>query len=144
MTAMFRVATRGGMRTIPALMPLNRKIGGGLLAGIGLMLSPLTWWNDAFVNLPLAMAFAWLVSSPARAEWKSVVFQIALVLGYWLTNIIGLILLHQGARAVLEREPSGAPGRLKHDVLISLGYTALIASLIKLGVLKPIGEYFPG
>jgi hypothetical protein len=25
------------------------------------MLSPLSWWNDLFVNLPLALVFAWLV-----------------------------------------------------------------------------------
>ena len=26
------------------------------------MLSPLSWWNDLFVNVPLALVFAWLVS----------------------------------------------------------------------------------
>ena len=35
------------------------KILGGLLLGLGWLLSPLTWWNDWVINLPLA----WLVSS---------------------------------------------------------------------------------
>lgn len=43
-------------------MNWKRKIGGGTLAFIGFMLSPLSWWNDLFVNVPLALGFAWLVS----------------------------------------------------------------------------------
>jgi len=30
---------------------------------IGFMLSPLSWWNDAFVNIPLAIGFGWLEAS---------------------------------------------------------------------------------
>ena len=37
----------------------KRKVCGGTLAFIGYMLSPLSWWNDLFVNWPLALAFAW-------------------------------------------------------------------------------------
>jgi len=46
---------------------------------IGFMLSPLSWWNDLFVNVPLAIAFAWLVS-----WFHKPAFTAALVLGYWL------------------------------------------------------------
>ena len=38
-------------------MNWNRKMSGGVMAFIGFMLSPLSWWNDLFVNVPLAVGF---------------------------------------------------------------------------------------
>ena len=37
-------------------MSWKRKAYGGLLGFIGFLLSPLSWWNDLFVNVPLAVA----------------------------------------------------------------------------------------
>lgn len=125
-------------------MATKRKLTGGLLGVIGFMLSPLSWWNDAFVNLPLALGFAWLVSFPCPAAWRVVVFDAALIAGYWLTNVLGLVLLHKGARRLLAREEKADTRReLLKDLGVSLGYTALILVLLKLGVLKPIQGYFP-
>ncbi len=90
--------------------------------------------------MPLALAFAWCISffyPPA--------FGAAFVVGYWLTNIVGLVLLHRGAAAVLARQ--GVPyGRkqLARDLVISLLYTALIIVLVKARVLAPLPEYFSG
>ena len=124
-------------------MALKRKLTGGVLAIVGFMLSPLSWWNDAFVNLPLALAFAWLVSWPCPKSWKETVFDVSIIVGYWLTNVLGLVLLHKGARQMLGKEnPSSTRAELKKDLLVSLAYTALIVILIKLGVLKPIENYF--
>lgn len=112
---------------------------------LGFMLSPLSWWNDAFVNLPLALAFAWRVSSVCAEAWKEAVFDVALIVGYWLTNLLGFVLMHRGARQMLVKTGT-APARseFKKDLLVSLGYTALIVLLIKFGVLKPIEYYFSG
>lgn len=126
-------------------MPWKQKVAGGILAALGFMLSPLSWWNDAFVNLPLALAFAWLVSLIAAPAWRETVFGIALIVGYWLTNVLGFVLMHRGARHLLAREKTGtspAHGALRKDLLVSLAYTALIVILIKLGVLKPIEGYY--
>ena len=41
------------------------------------LLSPLSWWNDLFVNVPLALAFAWVVSW----FWPTA-FTASFVLGY--------------------------------------------------------------
>lgn len=117
----------------------KRKVSGGILAIVGFMLSPLSWWNDLLVNVPLALAFAWVVSlaySPA--------FEPSLIAGYWLTNVLGLVLLHKGAQKLLpgEEKPYSRRELLK-DVAISLAYTALIVVLMKLGVFKPIQGYFP-
>jgi hypothetical protein len=37
---------------------MNRKIKGGILVTLGFLLSPVSWWNDIFVNIPLAYIFA--------------------------------------------------------------------------------------
>jgi hypothetical protein len=118
-------------------MAWKRKITGGALVFIGYMLSPLSWWNDLFVNVPLALAFAWMVSlfyKPAFAP--------SVVLGYWLTNVLGLVLLHKGAqKALTDNEKKYTRRDLARDIVISLLYTGLIVALVKFGVLKPIQSY---
>lgn len=120
-------------------MSWKRKTGGTVLGVIGFLLSPLSWWNDLFVNVPLAAAFAWAV-----AAFHKPAFEIALVVGYWLTNVLGLVLLHKGAKLALStKQPAPFSARsLLKDVLISLLYTALILVLVKLGVLKPVTDYW--
>ncbi len=120
-------------------MGWQRKVGGGFLAAVGFMLSPLSWWNDLFVNVPLAVAFGWLVSLVYQPA-----FNPAVVVGYWLTNVAGFILMHKGAQQMLKDEPK--PYRasdLFKDLAVSLIYTLLIVALIKLQVLKPVQDYFP-
>lgn len=119
-------------------MARKRKISGGLLAAIGYLLSPLSWWNDAFINIPLALVFAWLVSFFYRPA-----FAASLVIGYWLTNVLGFVLLHQGARQMFsEKPPPKLRRELLADVMVSLIYTCLIVALIKFGILKPFAGYF--
>jgi hypothetical protein len=119
-------------------MGWKRKMSGGFLAVVGYMLSPLSWWNDAFVNLPLALAFAWVVSAFYRPA-----FAVAVVLGYWLTNVAGFILMHKGAQQILAEKGRGYSRRdLLKDIGVSLAYTLLIVVLLKAGVLKPIQNYF--
>jgi hypothetical protein len=52
-------------------MSWKRKSYGGVLGFIGFMLSPLSWWNDLFVNVPLAPAFAWTISLFTNRHLKS-------------------------------------------------------------------------
>lgn len=120
-------------------MSWQRKAHGGLLGFIGFMLSPLSWWNDAFVNLPLAFAFAWVVALPYRPA-----FIPAAIVGYWLTNILGLFLMHKGAQEAFGKDaaPSYTWPRFTKDLLISLAYTGLILLLVYLKVLQPISDYF--
>ncbi|MEN9573241.1 MAG: hypothetical protein RL514_1096 [Verrucomicrobiota bacterium] len=120
-------------------MSWKRKLTGSTLAFIGFMLSPLSWWNDLFVNIPLALAFAWLVS----LFWPAV-FTASFVLGYWLTNVLGLVLMQKGAQQALSDTPKPYIRRqLLADLGISLAYTLLIVALIEYGVLKPLPDYLP-
>ena len=135
--AFARFATRHSPITIS--LSLKRKLSGSTLAFIGFMLSPLSWWNDLFVNIPLALAFAWIVSW----FWPAV-FTASFVLGYWLTNILGLVLLQKGAQQALSEKPEPYTRRqLLRDLGISLAYTLLIVALVKHGVLKPLPDYMP-
>ncbi|HEV2391754.1 MAG TPA: hypothetical protein VG146_05245 [Verrucomicrobiae bacterium] len=118
-------------------MAWKRKITGGIVVWVGYMLSPLSWWNDLFVNVPLALAFAWVVSALYKPA-----FAPAVVVGYWLTNVLGFVLMHKGAGQVLSDKPVKYSRReLAKDVVISLAYTILILLLLKFGVLKPLGNY---
>jgi hypothetical protein len=118
---------------------VKRKTLGGIVAVVGFLLSPLSWWNDLFVNVPLALVFAWIVSSFHRSA-----FTASFVLGYWLTNVLGLVLMQLGAEAALAREAKPYSRRqMARDLIIALLYTALIIALVKLHILAPLPDYFP-
>lgn len=121
-------------------MPQSRFVSAGIVGLVGYLLSPLSPWNDAFLNIPLAYACAWLVSLAYRPA-----FLPALIIAYWITNIVGLILLHKGAVKALQKRGERAAygkGAFMKDIVWSLVYTALISLLVKLGLLRPPGEYF--
>jgi len=120
-------------------MTWKRKAIGSITAFVGYMLSPLSWWNDLFVNVPLALAFAWVISLFSKRA-----FMPSLVVGYWLTNVVGFILLHKGAQQILSKQSKLYSRRdLAKDVAISLVYTVVIVILVQFGVLKPVQSYFP-
>jgi len=141
----FPLASGAQAHTLRAPVPWKRKITGSILGVIGFMLSPLSWWNDAVVNLPLALLFAWVVGliyKPA-SQSQSPSFDVSVIVGYWLTNVLGFVLMHKGAQQVLSKEEKKYSGReLLKDVIVSLLYTALIVVLLKIGILKPISAYF--
>src|SRR5260221_4809959 len=103
-------------------MKQDRRIRGGIVAFIGFMLSPLSWWNDLFVNVPLALAFAWSVS-----WFFPRLFTASFVVGYWLTNVVGLVLLQKENEAMIAAQPGRyTKQNLLKDLAISLLYTAMI------------------
>lgn len=121
-------------------LKILRQAGGGFLAILGFILSPLSWWNDLLVNIPLAYIFA------APFSWVSPkLFTPAFVVGYLLTNVLGFVLMHHGLRHVLaDLKKTSVRRELKRDLLWSLLYTALIIALVLLGWVKPPQEYFGG
>jgi hypothetical protein len=95
------------------------------LVGIGYMLSPLSWWNDLFFNLPIAYGVGYAVSW-LNPDW----FLPATALGYWLSNVLGIVMMQWGATGFLGNETSPPT---KRSILISLGlstgYTLLVVGL---------------
>lgn len=114
-----------------------RRVIGGMAVFVGFMLSPLSWWNDLFINIPLAYLFAAVCSFI-----YSGFFLPAFVVGYWLTNILGFILMHHGLRAAMQSTKKPSRKReLKKDLLLSLGYTAIVVALVLFGWIKPPTDF---
>jgi len=115
-----------------------RRFDAGIIAVIGYLLSPLSWWNDAFINLPLAWLFASLVSLASHR-----LFAPAMVLGYWLTNIAGPLLMARGTAGVVTGDPPRLGRRQFISSLIAAtAYTLLILMLYRFGLLKPVHKLF--
>ncbi len=114
------------------MVNLLRKLRGGALTGIGYMLSPLSWWNDLFFNLPIALGFGygmmWI-----HPDW----FLPGTVIGYWLSNVLGILMMQFGASDMFSTEDKR---NLKRDVMIGLGgatiYTIAVSALIYFHVLN--------
>lgn len=114
----------------------RRAISGGIIGFIGYMLSPLSWWNDMFVNFPLAYAGAWLVSFFFKPA-----FGAAFVGFYWLTNILGFFMMHKGVSQIVTKDSktkSYGKSGLQRDLLLAFAYTIAIIVLIKYDFIQPI------
>lgn len=111
----------------------RRPLLGSVIAFVGFILSPLTWWNDAFVNIPIAWCAATLVAL-IRREW----FEPAIYIAYLGTNVLGLVLMHAGVRMGLTKPQPFTYKDLAKQFLVALGYTALIFALVRLKVLPQI------
>ncbi len=114
---------------------MKKRIAGGALAILGFLLSPLSWWNDLFINIPLAYVFALPFGFVSRS-----LFLPAMIFGYWLTNVLGFVCMHHGVKIAAQSEATKR--ELKKDILFSLGYTVLISVLIAFGVIRFPSEYF--
>lgn len=95
-----------------------KKLRGGFFLVIGFLLSPLSFWNDLFFNLPIAYGFGYVCSllSPNLLLPCS-------ILGYWISNIAGILLMQAGAVDVL-------PGQAKERNLKKELLTGLVSSLV--------------
>ena len=109
-----------------------------VLLALGWLLSPLCWWNDLVINLPLAYGFARLIQL-WHPEW----FMAALGLGYWFSNVLGLVLMQTSAVEVFSQP--GQPGNLRREILLGLAsstlFTLAVLVLVQLGWIQaPLGE----
>jgi len=118
-------------------MRLIRKFQGGILVSIGYILSPLSWWNDTFINLPIAYFFASIFGLINEKFFLPV-----MVIAYLLTNLAGFVLIHFGARGILEKRKRITKKSILKLIAISLIYTALIVIIVWLGWLKLPTDYF--
>ena len=74
--------------------PAARLARRSLMAGaalLGYVLSPLSWWNDAFVNIPLSLAAAALLERLTGLDPRA-----GFALAYWASNVAGLALMLLG------------------------------------------------
>lgn len=109
-----------------------KKITGFLLVSIGFLLSPLSCWNDLFFNLPIAYGFGYLcrLVSPSF-------FLPGAIAGYWLSNLIGILLMQIGTTQFLSQNPSenNFKKAVWSGVLSSSVFTVIVLLLIQFNVL---------
>ncbi|MEM8605083.1 MAG: hypothetical protein AAGF24_14770 [Cyanobacteria bacterium P01_H01_bin.121] len=103
-----------------------KRVKGSIILGLGYLLSPLSWWNDLVFNFPIAAAFGWCIAR-LQPEW----FWPATIVGYWLSNILGIVMMQIGATDTL------LPNRDRNwraELAWSLGgatlYSVVIAGLV--------------
>jgi len=121
--------------------PSFKKLKGGFLMLLGYALSPLCWWNDLVFNLPIAYGFGYLCSlvSPNFLIPGAIV-------GYWLSNIIGILLMQAGFLDVAQGQTGER--NLKKELLtgfaLSTLYTGAIVLLLHFNILQtPLLSFQP-
>ncbi|MBI4336152.1 MAG: hypothetical protein HY589_05800 [Candidatus Omnitrophica bacterium] len=97
---------------------------------IGWILSPLTWWNDSFVNLPLAYLLGSALSKISRRG-----FLTAFLVSYWLTNVLGILLMFAGAYGMSAK--GLLKDRLRAILITILVYSVISAILVSLNIIRP-------
>ncbi|BAZ66816.1 hypothetical protein NIES4106_15690 [Fischerella sp. NIES-4106] len=109
-----------------------QKLRGGFFLVIGYLLSPLCWWNDLVFNLPIAYFFGYICSLFAPK-----LFMPCAIIGYWLSNIVGIILMQAGAIEFFQKQPQER--NIKKELLTGLVsstvYTLIILLLIQFKIL---------
>ena len=111
---------------IARAVPRLRLFKNGILVGVGYLLSPLSWWNDLFFNFPIAWAFGYGVNG-LHSGW----FVPATVVGYWLSNVLGMVMMQWGATDWLRPEQTISPWRtLAMGLGTSTLYTLGVAGLV--------------
>lgn len=116
------------------------KLKGSTIACIGFFLSPLSWWNDPYVNVPIAYFCAWIISLYGHR-----LFLPAFIGSYLATNVLGFVLLHKGIKKTLSKNDSQKVQytikNFMKDLAISMAYTFLIILLVKIKVIQPPQNY---
>jgi len=111
------------------------------MATMGFLLSPLSWWNDLYVNIPIAYGLAWLAGFITDKKY----FGVWMIFFYWLSNLAGLLLIHRGMTAVFKsRNNESEPFKrsIFRDIWVSIIYTGVLAILVYTGILKYPQDYF--
>ena len=110
-----------------------KKLRSGLLVVIGFLLSPLSWWNDLFFNLPIAYCFGYACSliSPNLLMPCTIV-------GYWFSCVAGILLMQAGLMDVVQDKSK--PHNFKKELLTGIAsatvYTFFIVALLQLKILN--------
>lgn len=82
---------------------------------VGFLLSPLCWWNDLVFNLPISYGFGKLISI-----FSADLLIPASIVGYWLSNIIGIILMQLGAVNFINNK-SDEEQNLSKNIWVGIG-----------------------
>ncbi|CAN1212879.1 DUF2628 domain-containing protein [Tumidithrix helvetica PCC 7403] len=108
-----------------------KKLRGLLLLGLGYLLSPLCWWNDLIFNLPIAYGFGYVCGLFAPD-----LFFPSAIAGYWLSNLVGILLIQMGATDVVQKRSKERNFKieLRNGLISSTAYTLIVLGLIQFNI----------
>ena len=107
-----------------------KKIFFASLSFLGWILSPFTWWNDTFINLPLAYLLASIINKFMPRNFPAV-----FLISYWFTNILGIVLMYVGAQQLTARELLKTKRKALFTTLIIYSVISLV--LIEFNIIRP-------
>lgn len=108
---------------------MHKKIKNYFLLTFGYLLSPLSWWNDLFINIPIAYIF----SIPFDFI-NHHLFIVIFIINYWLTNVIGFVLMHRGISNAINSKQKKLD--IIKNILITVVYTVVVIILILANIIK--------
>lgn len=108
---------------------MKKRLISAIIAFVGLMLSPITWWNDPFVNIPISYITASIV-----AGFSPNLFYTSFLIFYWFSNLLGVLLLYKGGKGFIEARRISR----SKQVIAILVYSFIIVLLSIYGIIKPI------
>lgn len=109
----------------------KKKLFSGAIGLLGFILSPVSWWNDIIVNFPLS----YLMAIPFGMINRKL-FLPMFIASYWVTNILGLLLMHFGINGVIKGEQKISKNELTKTIIFCVLYSLVITVLVETGVLK--------
>jgi hypothetical protein len=112
---------------------MKRRFTDAVLVTIGFILSPLSWWNDMVVNVPLAYVFSYPFSLIDQQ-----LFLPSFILGYWLSNLLGFLMLHWGGERLIGQSQTTIS--IRRSLIISIIYSIIVIILVLLDWLAPPTE----
>ena len=99
---------------------------------VGWLLSPLTFWNDALINIPISYLCASLTSRVLPGN-----FIVLTLVYYWLSNVLGLCMMAASGHAVIKEGRGLLKGII--DLLATIVvYSGILIILGRAGFLKPV------
>lgn len=108
---------------------MNKKIINTIIVLIGLTLSPITWWNDPFVNIPLSYLLATMT-----AYFFPKIFAVSFIIYYWLTNVLGIFLTQYGGKGLITSFNMSR----KRQIITIIVYTIILLGLSVCGIIRPV------
>lgn len=99
---------------------------------IGWLLSPLTFWNDIFVNIPIS----YLVAS-FLARFTHINFGVLVVACYWVSNIVGLVMMYISGKNIAH-QGKGMAREIFGIVAAIVIYSVALLLLTWAGIINPL------
>jgi hypothetical protein len=99
---------------------------------IGWMLSPLTFWNDVFLNIPISYLCASLAVRFIKAD-----FLFLVLIFYWISNGFGILMMILSGKSIIQDKSKRLHALLALLITVII-YSVVIIILNRTGILKPI------